>query len=186
MMLLLTMLNLTAPCRSTLQRGMGDGAVGSSLSLIAPSEDKIHSRIVSAVQAQFEAVHLDGRLLIAAQERVSLASKIVEVGESEQRTNRNNQWFKQQAADAGLEVEDDMLEEGLANDNDPRSRSLYQESRKAKACLRQLLAEPIQTQRYGKFLSTNSATKQRVIVEPVTEMPQALRGKAKKRRKHRK
>jgi hypothetical protein len=150
------------------QRGMGEGAVGCSLSLISPGEDKGHAKIVEALAASFQSVELDGRLFNSAQERVNLACKVVETDDIERRSQRSNQWFKEKAEEAGLELDDDLLEEGLGS-GDKRDRSKLRESQKARSRLQQLLSEPMQTQRYGKFLSTNSAASQHTMAPPVSD-----------------
>lgn len=161
---------------------MGDDAVGCSLSLVASGEDKFHAKIVKALNVSFAEVPMDGRLLSAAQERVNLACKVASAEDSERKTQRDNQWFKDQAAEAGLEVDDDMLDEGLAG-GDSRDKARLNEARSARERLRQLLAQPIQTQRFGKFLSTNSAATQRVVPAPVV-MPPAPGAQRKKKRRH--
>lgn len=137
---------------------MGEGATGSSLSLIAPAEDKAHSKIVESLSVGFGKVLLDGRLLTAAQERTNLASKIIAAAEMEHRVNSSNRWFADKAEEAELDLDDDLMEdEGNRPEKD--SQQLL-EARKAKIRLARLLAEPMKTQRYGKFLSTNSAAMQ--------------------------
>ena len=138
-----------------MQRGVGEGAIGSSLSLVAPAEDKAHAKIQDAVQATFLSVSMDGRLLSAAQERTNLAAKIVTADEIRQRTQSRNKWFQDKATEAELEVDDDVLED---ESNLPMKELVFlKEAEKAKSKLANLLAEPIKTQRFGKFLSTNSA-----------------------------
>lgn len=165
------------------QRGIGEGAVGSSLSLIASGEDKFHAKIVNALQVHFVNVPMDGRLLNAAQERVNLASKVASAEDAERKAQRDNQWFRDNAAEAGLDVDDEMLEDGLAG-GDQRDKIRFEEAQRAKERLRHLLAQPIQTQRFGKFLSTNSAAAQRIVPEPVV-VPAATNGRRKKRRRGR-
>jgi ATP-dependent RNA helicase DDX24/MAK5 len=160
---------------------MGEGAVGCSLSLVASGEDKFHAKIVNALKVSFTEVVMDGRLLSGAQERVNLACKVASAEDTERKTQRDNQWFKDQAAEAGLEVDDDMLDNGLAG-GDSRDQARLNEARLARERLRHLLAQPIQTQRFGKFLSTNSAATQRVVPEPVI-MPRAPGSRKKKRRR---
>jgi ATP-dependent RNA helicase DDX24/MAK5 len=160
---------------------MGEGAVGCSLSLVASGEDKFHAKIVNALKVSFTEVVMDGRLLSGAQERVNLACKVASAEDTERKTQRDNQWFKDQAAEAGLEVDDDMLDNGLAG-GDSRDQARLNEARLARERLRHLLAQPIQTQRFGKFLSTNSAATQRVVPEPVI-MPPAPGSRKKKRRR---
>ena len=134
---------------------MGDNATGSSFSLVAPAEDKAHSAVLNSLNTRFENVLIDGRLLREAQERVNLATKVVEVSEIERQASQNNRWFKEQAREAGLDVDDDLLEEGIGNGK--RQRAKLQDAKNARDRLAILLAQPIQTQRHGKFLSTNSA-----------------------------
>lgn len=159
-----------------LQRGVGDGAVGSSLSLVAPTDDKNYSRITKTLNAQFQSFHLDGRLLRAAQERVNVACKVVSAEGGERKSMRDNKWFQEQAAEAGLEVDESLLEETIDS-----SRSQQGELRRAKAQLAKLLSEPMQTQRYGKFLATNSA---RTQMEATAARQTALKSQGRKRRKH--
>lgn len=147
------------PCFDS-QRGIGEGAVGSSVSLVAPAEDKAHSRIVEAAQVQFSNVIMDGRLLSSAQERTNLASKIVLAEDVEQKTKHSNKWFLENAESAGLEVDDDLLEDD--RNRPPKEQMQLNEARKAKTELARLLAEPMKTQRFGKFLSTNAAAVQSI------------------------
>lgn len=85
--------------------------------------------------------------------------------DTERKVHNDNQWLKETAEEAGLEIDDDMLEEGLA-DGDQRSKMRLKEAMQARERLRILLSQPLLTQRFGKFLSTNSAVSQRVIPEP--------------------
>lgn len=137
------------------QRGMGAKASGHSFSLVAPAEDKAHASILSALNTKFENLFMDGRLLREAQERVNLATKVVLVSEVERQASENNQWFKQQAGEAGLELDEDLLEEGMGGGK--RDRAKVQDAKIARERLSFILAQPMQTQRHGKFLSTNSA-----------------------------
>ena len=107
---------------------------------------------------------MDGRLLNAAQTRVNLASKVVEASESERRVQQNNGWFRRSAQEAGLDLDEDLLEDHLG-DGDKSDRSKLAEAKKARRQLQQLLREPLQTQRFGKFLSTNSAHRQKVLLK---------------------
>ena len=132
--------------------------------MIAPEEDKAHSSILTATQVDFQPIVMDGRLLNAAQTRVNLASKVVEASESERRVQQNNGWFRRSAQEAGLDLDEDLLEDHLG-DGDKRDRSKLAEAKKARRQLQQLLREPLQTQRFGKFLSTNSAHRQKVLLK---------------------
>lgn len=139
---------------------MGDQASGHSFSLIAPAEDRSHSAVLSALNTKFEHLLMDGRLLRESQERVNLATKVVQVSEIERQAGQNNRWFKEQASEAGLEIDEDLLEEGLGSGK--RERARLQDAKIARDRLSTLLAQPMQTQRHGKFLSTNSAVPSRL------------------------
>ena len=139
-----------------LQRGFGEKAVGSSLSLISPAEDKAHRKIASELNAVFYSVPLDPRLLSAAQERTNLASKVVAAERIESKARQTNDWFVKSAEEAGLEVDEDALEDGLAGGNQKEQQQLL-EAQRAKVQLNRLLAEPMVTQRCVKFLSTSTA-----------------------------
>jgi ATP-dependent RNA helicase DDX24/MAK5 len=158
--------SITFVVLSLFQRGIGEKAVGLSLSLVAPSEDKIHAKLSQSLEAEFSDVVMDSRLLHSAQERVNLASKVVSTNDTEQKTNRENEWFRKKAEEAGLEMDDNLLDEGLAG-GDLRDQSRLREAQKGRNKLRQILSEPMQTQKYGKFLSTNTAARQNAVVPPV-------------------
>jgi ATP-dependent RNA helicase DDX24/MAK5 len=113
---------------------------------------------------------MDGRLLAAAQERANLAAKVVECDEVETKAQKSNKWFQVAAEEAGLDLDDDMIDEGLAG-GDQRDQHKLREAKAARARLRQLLAQPMQTQRFGKFLSSNSAATEQGVeayVVPLT------------------
>jgi ATP-dependent RNA helicase DDX24/MAK5 len=137
-------------------RGVGEKAVGTSISLVAPAEEKEHLKICEAVRGSgiksLEQVHIDGRLLNEAQERVALATKIVSCNDVESQASKKNKWLQDAAKDAGLEVDEDMMESGLL-DGDHRDRQRFLEAKRAKIELRQLLAKPMRKQHFGKFLS---------------------------------
>jgi hypothetical protein len=158
---------------------MGKGAVGVSLSLIAPAEDKAHSKILQALQVNFSKILLDGRLLSSAQERVNLASKVVVAADKEHKIQSHNQWFREKAEEAELELDEDMLEDD--HDLPEVEESERREAQKARTRLVQLLAEPMTTQRFGKFLSTNSAALQDEIKPLRLAAAQNLRPKKKKK-----
>ncbi|CAJ1933581.1 unnamed protein product [Cylindrotheca closterium] len=142
-------------------RGIGEGATGTSLSLVSPAEDKSHSKIVEALQVSFSKVMLDGRLMTGAQERTNLASKIVKASELEQNMNSNNNWFVNAAKEADIEIDDDLVED--ESNMALKDQLLIKEAKRAKVLLQPLLSEPMKTQRFGKFLSTNSAVMQTQI-----------------------
>lgn len=136
---------------------MGEKAVGSSVSLVASAEDRQQKDIMDALGKKlFRPVPLDGRLLSEAQERVNLASKIVSCDELESRTDSRNKWFQDAAAEADLVLDDNMLVEGLAG-GDLRDQQRLREAKSARGRLRDMLSQPMVTQRFGKFLSNNSA-----------------------------
>ena len=160
---------------------MGEAAVGLSLSLIAPGEDRAHDKVCETLKLKhlFETVHMDGRLLAAAQERTNVAAKIVACDEVETKAQQNNKWFQEAAEQAGLDLDDDMLDEGLAG-GDQRDQHKLREAMAARGRLRQLLAQPMQTQRFGKFLSSNSAAADPEVVAYVVPL---RTGHKKKKRK---
>jgi len=137
-------------------RGVGEKAIGTSISLVAPAEEREHQKICEAVKGggakSLDQVHIDGRLLNEAQERVALATKIVSCNDVESQANRNNKWLRDAAEGAGLEMDEDMMEGGLL-DGDRRDRQRFLEAKWAKGQLRQLLAKPMRQQHFGKFLS---------------------------------
>lgn len=158
------------------------------MSLISPGEDKNHARIVDALKVRLEPLHLDGRLLNSSKERVNLACKVVAIDEEARKKQRNRQWFEEKAKEAGLDVEDDeqLLEDigSAGDDDDPRSRGRLKEAENARVRLRVLLSEPMQTQRYGKFLSTNSAyTQKNAVAQPI--IPKSQQGLRKRRKRKR-
>ena len=137
---------------------MGEGAVGISLSLIAPAEDKAHSKIAGSLSVPFGKVLLDSRLMTSSQERVNLASKIYVVSEMEQKTNNHNRWFLEKAKEADLDLDDNMMED--ASNRPEKEHQQVLEAKRARSQLARLLQEPMRTQKFGKFLSTNSAALQ--------------------------
>ena len=127
--------------------------MGSSLSLVAPAEDKAHKIITEAVHASFSNVMIDGRIMNSSiAPRVNLASKIVAAEELEQKSQARKKWFEEKAEEAGLELDDNILED--ESDRSPKGQARVKEAQKAKIELARLLSEPIKAQRFGKFLST--------------------------------
>lgn len=143
-------------CFTFIQRGVGEKAIGTSISLVAPAEEREHQKICEAVRGvgtrSLEPVQIDGRLLNEAQERVALASKIVSCNDVECQASKKNKWLKDAAKDAELELDEEMLEGGLL-DGDQRDRQRFLEAKRAKAELHRLLAKPMRKQHFGKFLS---------------------------------
>lgn len=111
---------------------------------------------------------MDGRLLTSAQERVSLATKIVTAEDEQNKVTRQNQWFRDTAEEAGIELDDNCLIDDIFvtnksnNNNKAIGAAFLHNAETAKARLKVLLSQPMQTQRYGKFLSTNSSLVQEV------------------------
>jgi hypothetical protein len=128
--------------------------VGCSLALVAPAEDKAHSKISESLGVTFHKVLLDGRLLSSSQERTNLASKIITVDEMQQKANSHNRWFVEKAKEADLDLDDDLMED--ESNRSDLERQQFAEAKRARVRLSQLLAEPMKKQKYGKFLSTNS------------------------------
>jgi ATP-dependent RNA helicase DDX24/MAK5 len=169
------------------QRGVGEKAVGTSISLVAPAEEKEHQKICESVQGsgskRFEQAHIDGRLLSEAQERVSLATKIVSCNDVESQASKKNKWLMDAANDAGLDVDESMLESGLL-DGDNRDRQRFIEAKRAKGQLKQLLSQPMRKQHFGKFLSgagLRESIKAEKEVKPFVVKQSASRGKRKKK-----
>jgi hypothetical protein len=136
---------------------MGENAIGCSLSLVSAGEEKFQKVIFNEIgKDKFSNVHLDSRLLSGCQARVNLASKIVSCREVESRTERNNKWFKDAASEAGLELDDDLYDAGLAG-GDRKDQQRYQEAKRAQILLRDLLSQPLITRRFGKFMSCNNS-----------------------------
>lgn len=163
-----------------LQRGIGEGATGTSLSLVSPAEDKSHSKIVEALKVSFVKVMLDGRLMTDAQERTNLASKIFMASELEQKMNSQNRWFLDAAKEADLDLDDDLVED--ESNMSRKDQMLVKEAERAKVLLQSLLSEPMKTQRFGKFLSTNSAVMQAEI-KPLVNNQTTATTKKKKQKK---
>jgi len=168
-------------------RGVGDKAVGTSISLVAPAEEKEHRKIVEAVRGggtkSLEEVHIDGRLMNEATTRVALATKIVSCNDTETQASRRNKWLEDAAKDAELDVDEDMLEGSLL-DGDQRERQRFLEAKRAKAELRQLLAKPMRKQHFGKFLSgagLRESIKSEVDVKPFVVKPSLKNGKPKRK-----
>ena len=136
-------------------RGVGETAFGSSISLISAAEEKAQRAICLAVDSEtkeFKPLPFDGQLLSAAQERTNLASRIVECENIESKASKQNEWFAKAAEEAGLDLDEDLLDGGLM-DGDHRDRQRLAEARKGRQRLKQLLAVPMRKQQFGKFLS---------------------------------
>lgn len=134
----------------------GVGTEGWSISLVAAAEEKSHGSICQAVRGStsksFDSVPMDGRLLTSAQERVNLASKVVACEAAETKTNKSNKWFIDASKDAGLDLDEELLDDGLMGGS-KKERQHYIQAKRARQELKELLATPMRTQSYGKFLS---------------------------------
>ena len=166
---------------------MGEKAVGTSISLVAPAEEREHQKICESVLGEgskkFEQAHIDGRLLSEASERASLAAKIVSCNDVESHASKKNKWLVDAANDAGLDVDESMLESSLL-DGDQRDRQRFIEAKRAKEQLRQLLCKPMRKQHFGKFLSgagLRESIRAEKEVKPFVVKPSASRGKRKKK-----
>lgn len=152
---------------------------------MAPAEEREHQKICESVQGvgskRFEQAHIDGRLLSQAQERVSLATKIVSCNAVESQASKKNKWLQDAANDAGLDVDESMLESGLL-DGDHRDRQRFIDAKRAKVQLRQLLSQPMRKQHFGKFLGTGLTESIRAEkeVKPFVVKPSASHGRQKK------
>jgi len=148
-------------------RGMGENAKGWSVSLVSSSEEKKHESICQAVKGPgkrcFDMAPMDSRLLINAQERVNLASKIVSCEDVESKTSKSNKWFIDAAEEAGLDLDEDLLDEGLLGGS-LKERQRFHEAKRARQALKALLAKPMRTQAFGKFLS-NAGLAEAIRVE---------------------
>jgi len=160
------------------QRGVGEGAIGTSLSLVGPTDEKIHSQICRAINGPSEssvkggskeltAAPLDQMLLQAAKERVNLASKIVLSSDIESRASKTNNWYAKAASECGLELDEDVLEKGQAGGDD-KERQKLGEAKRARGQLAELLAKPMKKQHFGKFLGSAGATAAAAHAKAVT------------------
>jgi hypothetical protein len=120
---------------------------------------------MNSLNVDFQNVPIDGRLLSIAQERVNLACKVATADDTDRKNKRDNQWFLDQANQAGLEVDDDLLNNIKHDEDDEvwnsrnsnnvaRMKASQKEAHIARNRLNELLNQPVQTQRFGKFLST--------------------------------
>ena len=136
-------------------RGIGEKAVGWSVSLVAAPEERNHQSICRAVKGDsnsFDTAAIDSRLLKSAQERVNFASKIFVCENNESRTKKSNQWFIDAANDAGLELDQDLLDDGQLGGS-KKDRQQYLDAKRARQELKMLLAKPMRKRAFGKFLS---------------------------------
>lgn len=113
------------------------------------------------LNVQFQEVPIDGRILRIAQERVNLACKVATADDTDRKNQRDDQWFIDQAKQAGLEIDDDLLNNVRTDDDNIGSRrnkdsnmrikARQKEAEIARKKLQELLSQPVQTQRYSKF-----------------------------------
>lgn len=135
-----------------------------------------------------ELVQIDARLLNEAQERVALASKIVSCQDVESQVSRKNNWLKDAAKEAELELDEDMMEGGLL-DGDQRDRQRFLEAKRAKGELQRLLAKPMRKQHFGKFLSgvgVRESIKSEGEVKPFVVKEASTKGKHRRKQSKRK
>lgn len=169
-------------------RGVGETAFGSSVSLVSAAEEKAQRAICNAVDSEtkeFKPLPLDGQLLSATHERTNLAARIVECESIESKASKQNEWFAKAAEDAGLDLDEDLLDGGLT-DGDHRDRQRLAEARKGRQRLKQLLAVPMRKQQFGKFLSgpgLKAAIQAETNVSPFVVNESSGGPKRKKRRK---
>lgn len=167
-------------------RGVGETAVGWSVSLVSASEEKAHQTICRAVRGDgtnsFVTAPIDGRLLANAQERVNLASKIVACENVESRTKKNNQWFIEAAKDADIELDSELLEDGQLGGSN-KDRQQYLDAKRARLELNVLLSKPMRKQMFVKFLSNVGETENDVIPHGAPNAVDNTRRSKKKRKK---
>ena len=118
------------------------------------------------LNVQFQEVPIDGRLFRIAQERVNLACKVATADDTDRKNQRDDQWFIEQAKQAGLEIDDDLLNNVRHDDDDVGSRrnkdvnmrikARQKEAEIARNKLQELLSQPVQKQRFGKFFKVGS------------------------------
>jgi ATP-dependent RNA helicase DDX24/MAK5 len=172
-------------------RGVGEKAVGCSISLVSANEEKNHAMICRAVNPDskgFETANIDGRLLSAASDRVLLASKIVVFDDKQSKSNKNNKWFTEAADAAGFDLDDDMLDNELPEGGFKKKNGFNKiEVRRAREELKVLLAKPMRIQSYGKFLSgagLQDAIKAENEVKPTIVASQQMKKNKKKKRRN--
>ncbi|GMH91369.1 hypothetical protein TrVE_jg9266 [Triparma verrucosa] len=156
-------------------RGVGPDAHGTSISLVGSNEEKPHLSICKAIRGVTEenkVIELtpapyDHHLLTAAQERAALAEKIVKAKDSEARTAASNNWYSKTAADADLDLDENLLDE-TEGGSDVKDRQRFKEAQHAKKKLAKLLAKPMRKQNFGKFLGSAGAQMAMKVEEDVT------------------
>jgi len=168
-------------------RGLGETAVGTSVSLVAPAEEVNHHKVCETLcgigKRELSEMNMDGRLIAVAHERVSRASKIYECQNAESKANKNNQWFQNAARDADLDLDEDVFDEGLSGGG-WRGRQRVIEAKRARVDLKQLFSKPMRTQNFGKFLSGPGVTK---VIKAESEVtPYAVHAPAGDSRKRKK
>lgn len=171
-------------------RGIGSAATGISVSLVDPSEEKVHKKICETLQWQgkrrFEQPSMDGHLLASAQTRVALATKIVDCEQMQSKSMKTNNWMRQAAADADLDVDEEFMDRGLASGS-LRDQQRLKDATKARMELTKLLALPMKKQHFGKFLSGAGMQKSinsTAVVKPyVVQNHHASAGRKRKRKR---
>jgi ATP-dependent RNA helicase DDX24/MAK5 len=168
-------------------RGVGKKAIGWSVSLVSAPEERNHKTICRAVLGEdsscFDVAPMDSRMLSNSQERVNLASKIVACEDAEMKTNKSNQWFIDAANEAGLDLDDDLLDGGQLGGT-KKERQQFLEAKRARHDLRALLAKPMRTQAFGKFLS-NAGLRNAIAAEDAVKpyiVPEETKTRKKKKK----
>ena len=110
-----------------------------------------HKSICPAIlvhgSSSFDGAPMDSRLLANASERVNLASKIVACEDAESKTNKSNQWFRKASEEAGLDLDEDLLDDGQLGGS-KKERQQFLEAKRARQELKALLAKPMRKQAF--------------------------------------
>ena len=96
-------------------------ASGTSLSLVSPQDESSHKTICTELGTQygrstFERHDFEQRVLQRARERVALAEQITRAAEESSRGGKREDWFRKNAAEADLELDDDLRESAATQD----------------------------------------------------------------------
>ena len=168
-------------------RGVGEKAVGNSVSLVSSAEERTHRDCCNAVGCKhFDDAAIDGQLLKAAQERVSLASKIVAHDWAESKINNDNAWYKKASEEAGIDLDESLLDDVMDGKCRKQQKQHTEGGKQALAKLKVLLSQPMRTQSFGKFLSgagIRKAIRMEHAVKPHVYIEQDNRKSNKKKRR---
>ena len=118
-------------------------ASGTSLSLVSPQDEPSHKTICAELgtrygRSTFEKHAFEQRVLQRARERVVLAEQITRAAEDSSRGGKREDWFRKNAAEADLELDDDLRESAATQD-----RAAKHNLARAKAQLSALLKKKI-------------------------------------------